>query len=151
MHRLRATQQQQDGRSTAVQSFAAQKATCCSRTPVPHGRARSTRPAARPPEFARRAPTGMAARAPAQTYHSAHPVAKNGSVCYSCTASTGTRSSYSPQIHTFTSVHLFRLSEISEKTLAIVYSLERDCVKVLTIIIIGVYSKVKALHASRTY
>ena len=99
---------------------------------VPHGRARSTRQAARPPEFARRAPTGS----------------QQGTGSYVRTYGITARipslevdppaiGSYGPQKHTFSRFRrrytFSEISGISEKTLAIAYSLERDCVKVLTI------------------
>ena len=54
MHRLRATQQQQTADLQVYSHSQLEKRPAH----VPHGRARSTRQAARPPEFARRAPTG---------------------------------------------------------------------------------------------
>ena len=98
---------------------------------VPHGRARSTRQAARPPEFARRAPTGS----------------QQGTGSYVRTYGITARipslevdppaiGSYGPQKHTFLNSTPFPKSTpfpISEKPLTIDYPLERDCVKVLTI------------------
>ena len=118
MHRPRATQQQQDGRSTAVrvQSFAAQKETR-SRA----ARASSLNPPSSPPtmpEFARRAPTGS----------------QQGTGSYVRTYGITARipslevdppaiGSYGPQKHTFLNSTPF---PISEKTLTIDYPLERD-------------------------
>ena len=98
---------------------------------VPHGRARSTRQAARPPEFARRAPTGS----------------QQGTGSYVRTYGITARipslevdppaiGSYGPQKHTFLNSTPFPKSTpfpISEKPLTVDYPLERDCVKVLTI------------------
>ena len=124
MHRLRATQQQQDGRSTAVRVHVQLYShSQLKKRPahVPHGRARSTRQAARPPEFARRAPTGS----------------QQGTGSYVRTYGITARipslevdppaiGSYGPQKHTFLNSTPFPISEISEKTLTIDYPLERD-------------------------
>ena len=96
---------------------------------VPHGRARSTRQAARPPEFARRAPTGSQQGTGSYRtdvrYHSAHPVARSGSAC--CIGS------YGPQKHTFIDFSRFTPFPKFPKHWLSNSHFEGDCVKVLTI------------------
>ena len=96
---------------------------------VPHGRARSTRQAARPPEFARRAPTGS----------------QQGTGSYVRTYGITARipslevdppaiGSYGPQKHTFSRFTPFpKFQEFPKKHWLSNSHFEGDCVKVLTI------------------